>query len=262
MNRIRLISSIVCLLICLIIPVQTIAETLRFTSIDYCPFTCDPQKEDGKEGFMTDILRAALEEAGHSIEVEIYPYARALAAVKSGKFDGIVVTLKELAPELVYTDIPTAKQRIAFLAKAESNWKYTDTGSLSEVSIAIVKGYDYSDHNLNRYFKKHANTDKVVVLHGLNTTERALKMLLSDRIDAYVDGEYSILYNLKKLGAEDKITVAGYTPAGVEDYTAFTPHNPKSIEYARLLTDKIRELRRSGELNRILMNYGIDLKSQ
>lgn len=260
MRHIRYLFAILCLSIYLLMPAPTEAETLRFTTIDYCPFTCDPDKEDGKEGFMTDVLRAALEEAGHSIEVKIYPYARALAAVKLGEFDGIVVTLKELAPELIYTESPTEKQRVAFLARKGINWNYTGIDSLAEVSIAVVKGYDYSDPDLNQYIKEYESTDKVIVLHGINTTERAIKMLLTDRIDAYVDGEYSILYNLIKLGAGDNISVAGYTPTGVEDYTAFTPHNPKSIEYAKLLTDKIRQLRQSGELNQILKSYGIDPK--
>jgi len=78
------------------------AETLRFATIDYCPFTCSPATEGGKEGFMTDILREALEPAGYTLQIEMLPYVRAVKSVQEGVYDGIVVVGKDYAPDLVY----------------------------------------------------------------------------------------------------------------------------------------------------------------
>lgn len=206
---------------------------------------------------MTDVLRAAFEEAGHVIEIKMFPYARAVAAVSSGEYDGIVIAGKEFASTLVYPDIPTASQKVTFSVMTGTTWRYTGIESLTETSVGIVKGYDYGNADLNQYLKEQADSDRVVVLHGLNTTERALKMLLTNRIGTYIDGEYSILYSAKKMGIRDKVFIAGYAAKQFDDYTGFSPHHPKAIQYAKLLTDKIKELKQSGELSRIIGRYGI-----
>lgn len=43
------------------------AETIRMATIGFCPLTCDPEKENGKEGFMTDVVRYGLEGAGFEL---------------------------------------------------------------------------------------------------------------------------------------------------------------------------------------------------
>lgn len=259
--RLRDISyAIPVVLVALLIfwPAATQAKTLRFTAIDYCPFTCDPKKENGKEGFMTDVLRAAFEEAGYLVEIKMFPYVRAVAAVTTGEYDGIAVVAKPTAPELIYTDTPTEVQPTAFFVRNGSAWRYRGTESLKDVVIGTVKGYDYSDSELNRYFEERGKSDRVIVLHGVNTTERGLRMLLTGRIDTYIEGEYSAIYQLNRLGLGDQVAIAGYSTDNFEDFTGFNPRNPKSAEYARLLSDKIRQMRRSGEMQDILGRYGIE----
>lgn len=233
------------------------ADTLRFTTIDYCPFSCDPEKENGQEGFMTDILRSALEEAGHTVEITMLPYVRAVNAVVSGDYDGIVVIGQENAPDLIYPDVSIGVQRVAFFTKQGSSWQYSGVDSLAEIVVAIVKGYDYIDTELNRYFSDNMESDRVVVLHGTSTIERGLKMLQTGRIDSYFEGEYSILYALKKLGLNEDIAIAGYSSEEFTDITGFSTHNPRSEEYARLLSNKIRTLRESGKYRKLLRSYGI-----
>lgn len=257
MKYFRLLLSTTCVIICIFAPTIIKADSLRFTTIDYCPFTCDPLKENGKEGFMTDVLRATFEEAGYSIEIKMFPYARAVAAVNSGEYDGIVVVGKNYAPNLVYPDIPTESQPMSFFVKNETSWKYSGVESLSEVVVGIVKGYDYADVDLNRHFEEQSDSEKIVMLHGVNTTERGLRMLQTKRVDTYIDGEYSVLYVLEKLGLSDTIIVVGYAANRFEDFTGFNPHNPKSADYAKLLSNKIREMKKTGELNKILSRYGI-----
>jgi polar amino acid transport system substrate-binding protein len=250
----------ICMAICLLFPMTIKAETLRFTTIDYCPFTCDPAKENGREGIMTEVLRAALEEAGHKIEIKIFPYTRAVTAVSSGQYDGIIVTGKDLAPNLIYPDMPTATQKGVYSVKTGSTWKYEGIDSLAQTSIGIVKGYDYGSAELNNYVKEHADSDKVVLLCGLNTTERALKMLLDNRIGTYVDGEYSVQYSLQRDGLTDQVSIAGYASHPFDNYTGFSQHHPKAVQYAKRLSDKIKELKQSGELRKIINSYVISFE--
>ncbi len=234
------------------------AETIRFATIDYCPFTCDPAKEEGREGVMTDVLREAFERAGHTLEITMLPYVRAVKSVQDGEYDGIVVVGKDYAPDLVYPDRPTVVQRVAFVVNAGSPWRYEGVESLFHVIVGIVKGYHYVDPGLVTYLEEEQNNEaRVNVLHGNNTTKRAFLMLLSGRIDTFLEGEYTVMYELKNSELREKVMIAGYTTKAFEDYSGFSPHNPNADQYAQLLSDTIIELKQSGKLDDILRNYGI-----
>ncbi len=239
-------------------PASVLAETLRFATIDYCPFTCDPSKEDGKEGFMTDVLREALEPAGYTLELEMLPYVRAVEAVRDRRYDGIVVVGKDYAPDLVYPAQPTVVQRVLFLVNATSPWRYLGVESLADVRVGVVRGFHYVDPDLVAYLDQEKNNeDRVYVMHGNTTTSRAIRMLRNGRIAAFLEGEYSAVYQLKKMGIWNEVTVAGYTTNAFEDYTGFSPHNPNAADYAGILSDALARMKQSGRLDDILRRYGV-----
>lgn len=234
------------------------AETIRFAAIDYCPFSCDPSKEEGKEGFMTEVLREAFKQAGYTLEIDILPYVRAVEYVQNGEYDGIVVVGKKYAPDLVYPDEPTAVQRVMFLVNQETSWRYTGVKSLSAIRVGIVKGFHYVDPDLVDYLEKEQRNDaRVYVIHGHATTARALGMLQTNRITTFLEGEYSAMYELRKMGKSEEVSVAGHTSGAFEDYTGFSPHNRNAALYAQTLSDTLKELKQSGRLNEILSRYGI-----
>jgi len=239
------------------------AETLRFATIDYCPFTCSPATEGGKEGFMTDILREALEPAGYTLQIEMLPYVRAVKSVQEGVYDGIVVVGKDYAPDLVYPDEPTATQRTVFLVNAGTQWTYTGVESLAQARVGIVRGYHYVDDDLIAYLAREQRNDaRVHVIHGGDTTSRGLRLLLSDRVTTFLEVEYSATYELEKRGISDQVVIAGHTRKAFEDYTGFSPHNPDAARYAQILSDSLRELRRSGRIHEILGRYGISFEQR
>ena len=117
-------------------------KTLRFATIDYCPFTCDPLTENGKEGFMTDVVRMAFEPAGYNIEIDMLPYARALSVVQCGKYDGIIVVGKNSAPTLIYPELPTVVQKVAFFTRESESWTYSGQESLSYPLMMPILTFD------------------------------------------------------------------------------------------------------------------------
>ena len=52
------------------------------------------------------------------------PYARAVKYTRDGNVDGIVVVGKLFAPDLVYPEMPVFSQRVVFVVKKETDWKY------------------------------------------------------------------------------------------------------------------------------------------
>lgn len=231
------------------------AETVRMATIDFCPFTCAPDKEGGKEGFMTDIVRYALEKAGYDLEVAMMPYVRAVSKTRDGTYDGIMVVGKFFAPDLVYPELPVVSQRVAFIVKKGVGWTYESVRSLESKRIGIVKGYHYVDKDLQAYLLNEDNSERVNALHGLKTTERNIEKLLEGRIDVYLEGEFSLLYVLKKLGVDEKVDFAGFTNEAFDDYVGFSPKSQKAQELTSLMTETIRELERTGKLKEFLMPY-------
>ncbi|HCY86982.1 MAG TPA: hypothetical protein DHV36_17760 [Desulfobacteraceae bacterium] len=234
-------------------PVQ--AETIKMATIDFCPFTCNPANEGGKDGFMTDVLRYALETAGYDLEVEMMPYVRAVKETREGRFEGIVVVGKLYAPDLVYPEIPVVSQRVTFIVKKGTDWQYRGVNSLKNETIGIVKGYHYVDEDLQAYLLSDENADHVSVLHGHNPTERNIKKLLRGRTDVYLEGEFSALYVLRKMNAEDKVVFSGFTRNAFDDYVAFSPKSKRAAELALILTRTLTALRKNGKLNSFLSPY-------
>lgn len=236
------------------------ADTVRFTSINYCPFSCIPSEEDGKEGIMVEVVRAALEEQGHDIDIAIMPYARAVKAANSELYDGTIVVGKIYAPELIYPEKPTLTQRMLFMVKPSHNWRFSDYDSLLAVKLTmqIVKGFDYADDNINRYVS--TKPSNLVPLHGLNAIQRGLELLHLGRVDSYAEGELTAQYNIDKYGYKQKFIVAGYSQRTFESFTAFNPNSANAYQYAQLISKKINALKKNGELAIILKKYGIAAK--
>jgi len=81
--------------------------------------------------------------------------------------------------------------------------------------------------------------------------------LINGRIDVVIDDIAVVGGYLAKTGNTDKVKLAGTPGEPTGLYIAFAPNNPKSEEYAKLISDGMATLRASGELTKILAKYGM-----
>ena len=130
------------------------------------------------------------------------------------------------------------------------------------VSLGVAAGYDYRSW-LNRYIEENKDApDKIQIQHGRLPMKGNLKKLLTRRIDALVGNEFPIQYVAGQMGVLDQIAPAGHDTEPAYCYIAFSPANPASEIYARILSEGIVDLRRTGRLRDILSRYGLtDWKS-
>jgi polar amino acid transport system substrate-binding protein len=61
------------------------AETVRLTTLEWCPYTCSTLPGDG---VTTSVLRDALKAAGHELEITFLPWQRAVDTAKKGEAHG------------------------------------------------------------------------------------------------------------------------------------------------------------------------------
>lgn len=82
------------------------------------------------------------------------------------------------------------------------------------------------------------------------------------RVDAIIAENNVLRYTLKLMHLEHEVVHAGnleqLPPALSRIYIAFSPHNQKSASYAKILSDGWKEIRKSGELKKILAKYNVE----
>jgi len=109
---------------------------------------------------------------------------------------------------------------------------------------------------MDQYIREHAaDSNRIEVIYGEDVVARNLRKLALGRIDTTLDGRAVLDYTIKKEGLAGRFVEAG-TISMDRVYIAFSPRRSTSAAYARLLAEGVRELRASGDLQRILARYG------
>jgi polar amino acid transport system substrate-binding protein len=250
----KIIISLILLTLALL--PEAYADTIRAAGIVYCPYTCD-LKEDGQEGFMTDIAKAVFKNAGHTYTVDMMSFARALKFVVQGTYDALAICNKADVPEggLIFPDIAIGLVSNTFVVRKDETWTYNGVESLKQIKIGAIIGYTWKDEELNNYMLV-TEPPAVQRVGGEDATQKNLQKLLNKRIDAYLDDPNMVKRVASKMGIADQIKfIADVSPT--PHYIGFTPGKESSQKYAQILTEGMKKLRESGELKEILSKYGM-----
>lgn len=243
-----------------------LSDEFQFVDSTFCPFICDPNVA-GKEGFVIDILRDALATKGHTINFIIVPYKRALSMVRSGEAHALPDIYKEDAPDLIIGKSIIRVGNNQFFVRDDSNWAYTAKDSWRDISIGVVDGYTFAHQRFDAYLaeQKRLQRSKVVFISGENTYQRLLELLITKKIDAIVDDNAFIQYELHRFSTENNLVnlppviSAGILSKKGQHVVAFSP---KHIEIAELLMEIIdpfvMDLYKTGKIEKYLSPYGID----
>lgn len=231
------------------------AETLSLRADVWCPYNCDPA--DATPGYMVEIAKAALESKGHKIDYQNLNWARAISEAREGKFSGLVGAAKSDAPDFIYPSVPLGIGRSCFYVKADSTWTYKGLDSLKGFAIGVIKDYSYDEFELDGYIKANAkDAKKVDIVSGDNGLDLNVKKLLAGRIGALVEEENVIRNFLFKKKLGDVLKQAGCVKEG-ELFVAFSPKQKDAAALAKLVGDKVEEMRKDGSLKTLLAKYGI-----
>ncbi|MBE02473.1 transporter substrate-binding domain-containing protein [Marinobacter lutaoensis] len=220
----------------------------------WCPHNCVAGATP--EGYMIDIARAVFGAAGMTVDYQNISWARSLQLAQYGKVDGVVGAFVGDAPAFVFPEEPAGYSRIDLFTRPDSLWRYAGTDSLADRVLVVLNGYSYSAE-LDTYIRDHQDENgRVWVLSGPSPLDRAIRLVLEGRADVLPEDRDVMRWTLANELPGLELRVAGGL-AEAPIYIAFSPANPRSREYARLLSDGIRELRASGRLARILDGYGV-----
>lgn len=240
-------------------PLNAFAEKITVVADEWCPYNCAPGE---KPGFMIEIAQAVFKKNNIEVDYSIMPWSRAVELTRQGQYSAIVGSTNGDAPDFVFPEKSQGLSTTAFFGLSDSKWEYKGEQSLPEVVIGVIDDYSYSSV-VDEYIKKNLNNrDRIQVIGGENALELNIKKLEAKRIDAFPE-DVNVLTDyytsrgqtvpLKNLGEASSKTDL----KDKELFLAFSPKNPESKRYASMLSAGTDELRKSGELKKILDKYGV-----
>lgn len=235
------------------------AETEKITVVadEWCPFNCAPDSD--LPGILIEIAQKAFSKKGIEIDYQIVPWERALEGVREGKFNAAVGASTGDAPDFIFPG-EGIDPKMSFFVLKGSNIKIEKLEDLSKISLGSISGYSYNSE-IDKYIDDNqGDIKKIQLVAGEDGLEMNIKKLLHKRIDAFVDSELVGKYTLSSFPERDQVLAipAPLSNDSNEVFLAFSPKIDKSKEYAQILSDELKSLKNSGELNKILARYGIN----
>jgi len=237
-------------------PVTALADVIKCTSLEFAPliFVGSDKKPTG---LAVDVVQQVLKKMGHTLEVEIYPWARSLEMVKRGERDCIFTAYKTPEREefLDFSKEVLIPQVISFYAKKGSSVKFTgDLESIKGQSVGVTNAISYGP-------KFDAAKGKLKV-DTVQTLDQNFQKLAMGRVDLVPSNLYTasfVLGGTSKSLAKDIVEVA----PPIETVSSYIGFSKKKSHAA--LRDKfdveLKKFFASGEFEPLLKKYEIPVES-
>jgi polar amino acid transport system substrate-binding protein len=230
------------------------AETILLKSDKWCPFTCNPvHTKDKKQGYVVEVARIIFERKGHNVVFQIDNWTNSIESVRFGLATGIAATTKADAPDFIYPAKSMGSNKECFYVKAKDPWEFISIANLKNRKIGTVESYAYSAPLLS-YFREFP--EQITKSHGENPLMKNIDNLTSGKINTIVENPFVFNYFTENKKIRDQFEEAGCTE-GDPLYIGFSPKNPRSKEFAKILSDGIEELRKDGTLGKIIEKYSL-----
>lgn len=231
----------------------SMADTITLVADEWCPYNCDPKAAN--PGYMIEIAKLAFEAKGHTVDYKLINWERALQMVKEGKAVAAVGADNTELEGGIYPAEELGTAANSFFCPVNSNWSYTGPESLKGQKVGVIQGYPY-DEAIEKYFKSNPGIADFV--SGDSATETNIKKLQAGRITTYLENVAVFAHKAKEMGASALFKQSGNeSNEATPIYIAFSSAVPQAKGYSAILSDKIKELRASGELAKILAKYGL-----
>lgn len=234
-------------------------EVITIVADTWCPYNCNPKSEN--PGFMIDIAKQVF--AKHNIEISYstMPWTRAIEETRQGKHTAIIGASPDDAADFVFPSISQGFMNNHLYVKSGNPWRYTGLDSLKKVVLGAIDGYSYNDE-IDGYIKKYKlDPTYVELMSGDDALAINVSKLMRGKIGVTIESRFVMNYYLSQNHLQNKIDdIASLPPSNRDNlYIAFSPKDKAlSQKYADIISQETKNMRASGELQKIMGNYGLD----
>ncbi len=214
---------------------------IKIRTIDVLPYGI--KTDTNSSGIYYDIANLLAKEAGYKVNNYIYPYARIIFELKSGKTDmTIMFKYKELEEFVIYiAPLPTLKTVVI----GPRGTTFDSLNSLKGKRVGYLRGAKFSD--------AVDNDPDIIAIETIDFIQ-ALRMLMIGRVDAIIGPMTPILSAAADLHLGNDFFGK---PFIVDERTPWVQISRKSVD--RISTEKLRavfnEINKRGELEKIRNKY-------
>jgi polar amino acid transport system substrate-binding protein len=232
------------------------SETITVSTGDWLPYV--GLKGSDPPGYVIELVREIFTKAGYQVMVNDLPYERALAYLKDGRVDLVTAAFAEDLPSpgiAIFPDEEVGRLQRAFFVKKGEKWHYTGQTSLSQIKLGLVTGEVYPE--IKTYLDQRPKPNRIEYVSGVDGYRRNVLKLLAGRIDAMLEIPEVVEFYAAQLHSLSEIRQAGRIGKLRKLWVAFSTHNPNARRYAKLFSEGIITMRKSGELQELLASYHV-----
>jgi len=209
-------------------------------------------------GYVVDILRAIFNKSGNKVRYKIMSDKEARKWVKAGRYTILLSRNAKLKKNKNFIFPETSIGEISnnFYTNPGIGWRFSGIDSLEMVTLGLEKDREYPD--IADYIEANKSYKlRIQYSDDKDPLDANIRKLAKNRISAIYEDKYTVDYYRNMMHMEDSIIYAGQTDETRKLYLAFSTKDPHSKEYVKQFDKGLRELRQSGELQKILDKYGI-----
>lgn len=250
MNRLFCLSV---MLLGLFLSLTAVAEEYNFVTLEYPPLEYAASEDGPAEGVAVDIVRKVMSNLGHSVNIRVLPWTRAMQKIRTGEADAIFTAFKNTEREefLNFSGEILISQLVFFYKKKGTSFNYNgDVSSIAGKRIGVVSTISYGQV-FDGYRPK-------VYIERVNKLEHNLIKLVKGRVDL-IPSSYDVAeYTIKKLGLADEVV---RLPQMVESLPSYIAYSKKRNlgKLRKEFDEEIRKMRDSGEYLKIMKKYGLEI---
>jgi polar amino acid transport system substrate-binding protein len=208
---------------------------------------------------LIDIAEIIFKRSGYSIEYRLTPWTRTLADVKKGTVNGAIgIYFSQARNEGFVIPSEEMGQSInKFFVNSNNKWNYNGFPSLKNMKLGLIGNYDYGSLNIYIQEQIKQKTGNIEFTSGNDALQKNINKLLTKRIQAIVEDNQVVNYYLNNNQLSHSLRDAGAVPPENKVGICFSSLLPESGKLAVLLSDGIIQMRKTGELQKILDKYGV-----
>jgi polar amino acid transport system substrate-binding protein len=208
----------------------------------------DDSSPSGFRGIDIDIVNALSEKLGVTIEIQRYPWARALEFMRSGQADMITGIAYAADREQFIYYIPLSYYAVRPVF-------YTQKGKGSQFQSYQDLYGPSTGYSLNSVYFEPFDSDTKINKMGLSTEIQLLKVLALGRLDIIIGTDPNVSYDISRLGYQEKLEPTSYQPPDkTELFIAISRKSP-AMAQAQNIETALRTMLSDGTIDEIIMKY-------
>jgi polar amino acid transport system substrate-binding protein len=224
---------------------------------NWCPYNCAP--DAAQQGYIVDILNRVLSQQ-YTLTYRILPWTRAIVEVEDGTAQ-ILIATPATTKQKAIASVPFGIDRSCFFVRRGNPWRYSGLSDLKEVRLGVIQDYSYDDDGpldtVIAGYRKRGDS-RLEIASGDDALKHNFKKLQLGRMDVVIENENVARYMIQELRQTESIDFAGCANHHVATtHVAVSSSRRDAVQILAKINNGLAELRRTGELKKILQPYGM-----